>query len=761
MQIQKVILVFKTHFDIGFTKLSREIIDYYSGEMLDRVGETCDATRDMGALKYVWTMPAWPLEIMRERADAAHAEAVDALIDRGQLVWHALPFTSHYDFCGIEDAVWGLRNAKTLSERYRMPLKRAAKMTDVPGHGRFLPEMLADAGVRMLHLGCNEFAMPPELPEIFWWEAPSGKRVLTLYNSGYGTGLFPKESWPFKTWMALMNTNDNCGPQSAEIVKSDYEKLHARFPDAEIVCGTLDDMWDALKNEDLSGLPVVRSDLADSWIHGVASYPRQSAQMRRLRGRLNRVQRAWLAQPDDPAIRADVARAYNAMALYAEHTWGLDVKTWLGAIPNYDAFDEYRRTSEKCARMEESWREQIERADEAIAACEDAEKRLGISAPAEFAFEGGETLSGEQTLSGGRYAIRFSADTGRIHALTDLQTGCDLLSERGETGVFSYRYDRFGADDMTEYLRAYAHRFSDWGLFDNGRMNYPECEHTVRRPEFVRCERSGQTVRFAYCASEGERLGDADAVNVYVAIPETDAPVRVRVELKGKRATAYVESGALCMPLAAENPKYYINKTGSVLRPETDIARNANHAFYALEHFAAASDGRAMTAIVSHDAPLVSLGENGVHKFRAEYEPHDPEMRFCLFNNMWGTNFPQWIEGDMAFEFDVFAEEPDAVGRAYARACALAENPNGEAPIAIPFALSEGLRLTGVYPEEESVVLHVQNLEATRQSGAITASGWQFAEEDLLGRRQGGEWENAVETEFAPYDLRVFRAKRK
>ena len=83
--------------------------------------------------------------------------------------------------------------------------------------------------------------------------------------------------------MALMNTNDNSGPQSAEIVKSDYERLHARFPEAEIVCGTLDDMWNALKNEDLSDLPIVKSDLADTWIHGTASYPRESAQIRRLR----------------------------------------------------------------------------------------------------------------------------------------------------------------------------------------------------------------------------------------------------------------------------------------------------------------------------------------------------------------------------------------------------------------------------------------------------------------------------------------------
>ena len=38
MQIKKVILVFKTHFDIGFTKLSREVLDDYAGKMLDKAG---------------------------------------------------------------------------------------------------------------------------------------------------------------------------------------------------------------------------------------------------------------------------------------------------------------------------------------------------------------------------------------------------------------------------------------------------------------------------------------------------------------------------------------------------------------------------------------------------------------------------------------------------------------------------------------------------------------------------------------------------
>lgn len=193
MQMKKVILVFKTHFDIGFTQLSRDILEYYKGEMLDRVADTCNGTRDMGDLRYVWTMPSWPLATMRDGVDGARAAMLDDLIARGQVTWHALPYASHYDFSGVEDAVWGLRYAKELSERYHVPLKNAAKMTDVPGYGRFLPELLADAGIRFLHLGCNDFAMPPKVPEIFWWEAPSGKRVLTMYNSGYGTAALPPE----------------------------------------------------------------------------------------------------------------------------------------------------------------------------------------------------------------------------------------------------------------------------------------------------------------------------------------------------------------------------------------------------------------------------------------------------------------------------------------------------------------------------------------------------------------------------------------
>lgn len=756
MAIRRIVLVFKTHFDIGFTRLSEEILDYYATDMLDSVAATCDATADMGPLRYVWTMPAWPLAQMRRRCTGKRREKLDALIERGQVAWHALPFTSHYDFCGTEDAVWGLGVARELSRLYGKPVSRAAKMTDVPGQGRFLPEMLACGGIEYLHLGCNTFAMPVDVPPIFWWEAPSGKRVLTMYNSGYGTSLLPPEGWPLDTWVAILNTQDNSGPQSAQIVLSYYEKLRRTFPGVEISCGSLDDAWSLLRQEDLSSLPVVRQDLADTWIHGVASYPVESAQVRRARRRLLRIGLA-AASVRDEALRAQVARemddAYEMLMCYGEHTWGLDVKTWLGQIPDYDAFDSYR-TGDRCRRMEASWQEQRDRATAASACCDRAEALLGLVPPQEPEQAQG-TKKGLCSLTSPRYRLDYNADTGEILRLYDNALGAPLLEGAGENGVFAYRYDRYSAGEMSEYLRAYAYRFSDWGIADNGRIEYPECAHVTRRPVLERCEAGDHRVTMTYRAQDGERLGDAERVTLSVTLPEdAQGAVRVRVTLTGKRATPYVESGAISFPAAQSVRRLYINKAGQVLRPETDIASGANHAFYAVEDVAAMETERCVVAVMPVDTPLVSFGENGVYAFRKTYAPHAPEIRCCLFNNMWGTNFPQWIEGDMTFTFDVLGLPVQDAARLYSEAEALLD---GEAGIVSPFTAPEPLRICGARPLETGMLLHVQNLSGEACKAAPHAQGFALTPCDLYGEPLPMEEDGG----FAPYELKSYLAVRK
>ena len=131
--VKKVILVSKTHFDIGFTDLASNVIEQYSNSMLEEVIATCKATQHMGKQQYVWTMSAWPLKITRENCSRELRRELDLLIGRGQIAWHALPFTSHTDFCSAEEYIEGLRYGRELSQIYNKPYPVSAKMTDVQG----------------------------------------------------------------------------------------------------------------------------------------------------------------------------------------------------------------------------------------------------------------------------------------------------------------------------------------------------------------------------------------------------------------------------------------------------------------------------------------------------------------------------------------------------------------------------------------------------------------------------------------------------
>ena len=166
---------------------------------------------------------------------------------------------------------------------------------------------------------------------------------MTMYNEdGYGTALLPPEDWPFPVWMALMHTHDNCGPQSAEVIAKLISKIQARYPHAEVVCGTMDDFYNELSQHDLSGLPVIRKDLADTWIHGVGAYPKEVAVIRGEREKIKRLQALYARQLLDGSTASRgqamsiLDQYYEDVSLFEEHTWGADVNTWLGPDRVYE-----------------------------------------------------------------------------------------------------------------------------------------------------------------------------------------------------------------------------------------------------------------------------------------------------------------------------------------------------------------------------------------------------------------------------------------
>lgn len=876
MKPEKIILVFKTHFDIGFTDLSSNVIDNYAKGMLEEVIETCQKTQDMGKLHYVWTMPSWPLMHIVKNCAPDLKKELDALIENGQVAWHALPFTTHTDFCSQKEYLEGLKYSRMLAEMYHKPCPVSAKMTDVPGHSIMLPDLLHQAGIRFLHLGCNEFATPPDVPDLFFWQGPGKRQVLTMYSrGGYGTGLVPPEGWDYPVWMALMHTHDNKGPQSADAIRRMAEEIREIYPDAEVVCGTMDDFYRELSQCDLSAVPVISKDLADTWIHGVGAYPREVAQVRSTRRQMEGLQAMWLGKwldgeggrPDEDGRLYE--QYYEEISLFEEHTWGADVKTWMGPDRVYEKRDFLEaKKSDAYQFMELSWEEQRQRARKSESClqslCDLLEPEAGTALCAGSGAEGGmkglqnspdgelrylfhggakpytgwvelpaewkdgrilvdgrdaicgkvgenrccyveklpcftsvpiQMIPGDPaktaqkslviggtegclTAENHRYRLTFCEKTGAITSLWDKKLACSLLKGDDQNSIFSYQYDKYGYDDINEYLRQYGYHFTTWGIQDYGRENYPVCGHETFTPAFTHYEVEGNTIRFFYsnrrelrdgnaeqesrtlaAGKSADKYGDAMETELGITLPPAGEEVFITLQLKDKQESPYVESGSFRILLGEKDVSWRMQKGGVLLDPKKDIEDQANHSLYCLESGMAALGEEAGICLKTPDAPLVSLGGTGIYHFAPRYEEQETASIYVnLFNNMWGTNFPQWVGGDMHFTFSLSGmerrDETDLAQKLDTMPELVRVTKNRfEKPAVI---LPEQMRLIGIDPDRDGMRVQLADLSGETAVRKLVVKGCRITPVDLYGRPQGETAEEQCSFEAAACGVQNF-----
>lgn len=389
--LREVIVVFKTHFDIGYTDMASNVVQRYRTTMIDDALKVVDANRDLPSQQqFVWTLAGWPLAKILEDWPGQNPERqrrLRAAFQQGRFVTHALPFTTHTELLEIEDLVRGLGYSSRLSREAGLALPRDAKMTDVPSHSWILPTLLKHAGVDFLHLGCNAASASPRVPRLFFWEGPDGSRLLTMYTAeSYGTGLVPPADWPHATWLALIHTGDNHGPPRPDEVKALLDEAKVKLPGVKVRIGRLSDFadgilaeWRGLEGESssresqagtrgdrpsgMSGLiPVVRGDMPDTWIHGPMSDPQGASLARRVRPRIamadsmDTLLPSWGVEWTSAAERLHQAREQSL--LYGEHTWG-GAYWWI--YGKYLAYYGDRWRAERAAgrfdRIESSWAE--------------------------------------------------------------------------------------------------------------------------------------------------------------------------------------------------------------------------------------------------------------------------------------------------------------------------------------------------------------------------------------------------------------------
>ncbi len=323
------VLVIKTHFDIGYSALARDVEHEYRTTMIDRALETMEQNAQVAGPgeSFVWTIPGWPMEtILWEGQHPARKQRIEAALRRRNLALHALPYTLHTATGDLETLARAFGYSSRVARQYGLPLPNDAKMTDVPGHDWIIPTLLRHAGVKFFHLGANPTNIQLQQPRLFWWEGPDGSRVLTFFSTGYDSGLLPPADWPHRTWLAMVMSGDNEGPPAAASVRGWIATIKQKFPNATITVGRMEDFAAALLAEN-PDLPVVRGNVSDSWIHGVASSPQAMKTLANVRPRifalesLRTLGMAWGIQFQQ--LPAAIAAAYDGSLRWTEHTWGL------------------------------------------------------------------------------------------------------------------------------------------------------------------------------------------------------------------------------------------------------------------------------------------------------------------------------------------------------------------------------------------------------------------------------------------------------
>src|SRR5208282_4683033 len=176
---------------------------------------------------------------------------MEQAIARGDIAWHALPFTWQTEMLSPSMIEGSLALAQSLDRRFGT-VTTGAKMTDVPGHTRGIIPPLAKHGVTFLEIGV----------------VPGSDLALVTRVRG-----------------------DNSGPHKPEEIDRIHAELAAHFPNAEIIATNLSEMANALAPFH-DKLPVVTEEIGDTWIYGCASDPLKVARYREI----SRLRDAWIAK---------------------------------------------------------------------------------------------------------------------------------------------------------------------------------------------------------------------------------------------------------------------------------------------------------------------------------------------------------------------------------------------------------------------------------------------------------------------------------
>lgn len=343
-------LIQHSHTDIGYTRSQTEILAEHL-RYIDYALDYCDATDAFDAnAKFKWVCEAsWPVETYLKTRPKTQIDRLKKRIEEGRIEVTGMYF--NFDELPDEGILASSLKAVSFIKNQGIPIQLAMQ-NDVNGIGWCLNYYFKDLGVKYLSMGTHghRALICFDYPTFFWWESPSGNRMLAYRGEHYmiGNTLFELQTkdidriqnnifnylmqledkkYPFNE-IAIQHSGyltDNSPPSTtaSEVIEV-WNKL---FEWPKLSTSLASTFFSEMESKHSSQFEVIRGAWPDWWTDGYGASARESAvnrnasaQLKANTGGLVMASIMGCQLPDNTEQAIDLTD--EALLFYSEHTLG-------------------------------------------------------------------------------------------------------------------------------------------------------------------------------------------------------------------------------------------------------------------------------------------------------------------------------------------------------------------------------------------------------------------------------------------------------
>ena len=710
--IKTIHMINSNHFDAGYANLTVDIVNVYFDTYFQRAADvgaqlrSSEHTGKVGSGPLKWMTFSWLISLFFDCPPGMdiHCPTKDQMtnisnaIAAHDIVWPAMPHNAELATGDPSMLTFGVKLSKNLAQKFNGSVPSVVSTRDVPGMPRASLKILKDAGVTALSEGMNGRMVPVNVPPSFVWVAKDGETSMPTLWHWHGYGQIGEPGNPIRIpgsehALCYCWRGDNEGPPlTAEEVLTNAIaiSIDAGRPNVTVVSSTLSDYTNEIQAENAwSNVPRITSDLSDSWIWGVGSDPIKVTRMRSLLRA-----RTKCELNDAPTFCGYNDTFYTNFSRLAlknmEHTWGVSVSHYGSESDthwsNIDFHHQLATNEPHLKVMVDSWIEQrnwgINYALDAlpmdhpvkIYATKDIEETssVGIPEPIKEGFTK-VIFNPDKPLHIGGYYVLFD-DNGGIQSLVDENTMTEWVNNRTSSKTASigvYKYQTLIENDFIEWRKVYlipnTGGDNEYGKPPSFMNSKPTPIHQTVAPNLQNVYVNSRTGE----ALLQMKFTDTSLHTNYGAPGEIwtrwtfgkREKITIRLLLLNKTATRLPEATYFSFnPMINDKDATWQHSILNEWSDPNDIAEGATKGLHYVD-----DQGVCLKSNNTKQAIYINTLDAGLLRW-GEPLPFPTPLSstidtsigpsFCLSNNIWNTNYPDWMPFDtigsnMVFRFEL------------------------------------------------------------------------------------------------------------